>query len=289
MVPDRLPKRQPGTTEPDQEVRAVDLTPFRITDGRGLRLGDHPTKPPDGWDRDKAESRTRELNEQLLERQALLYADGRHKFLVVLQALDAGGKDGTIRNVFRGVNPSGVRVASFKKPSTEELSHDYLWRIHQRAPADGEMVIFNRSHYEDVLVVRVLDLVPEERWRRRYEHLVNFERMLTDEGTTIVKLFLHITKDEQRKRLQKRLDDPTKNWKFEMVDLENRARWDDYQSAFEEAIAHTATDFAPWYIVPANKKWFRNLVISEILVQTLDGLDLAFPAPMPGLDKVHIE
>jgi PPK2 family polyphosphate:nucleotide phosphotransferase len=267
----------------------MDLSPYRITDGDGFRLADHPTGSSDDWDRAGAELRTAELNQRLLERQELLYADGRHKFLVVLQALDAGGKDGTVRNVFRGVNPSGVRVASFKKPSDHELAHDYLWRIHQHAPANGEMVIFNRSHYEDVLVVRVLGLVPDERWRRRYKHIKHFERMLADEGTTIVKLFLNITKDEQRKRLQSRLDDPTKNWKFEMVDLENRKHWDAYQEAFEEAIARTATGFAPWYVVPADKKWFRNLVISEILVQTLDGLDLAYPPAMAGLEKIRID
>jgi PPK2 family polyphosphate:nucleotide phosphotransferase len=267
----------------------MDLAPFRIIDGRGFTLAGRTTDGADGWERPVAEDRTAELNGQLLELQELLYADARHKVLVVLQALDTGGKDGTIRNVFSGVNPTGVRVASFKKPTDVELSHDFLWRIHQHAPANGEIAIFNRSHYEDVLVTRVLDLVPEDRWRRRYDHIVDFERMLADEGTTIVKVFLHISHDEQRKRLQKRLDDPTKNWKFELVDIENRKHWDDYQLAFDDAIGRTATGFAPWYVVPADRKWFRNLVVSEILVQTIGNLDLAYPAPQPGLDHIVIE
>ncbi len=217
------------------------------------------------------------LNDRLEELQELLWAQGSERVLVVLQAMDAGGKDGTIRHVFDGVNPSGVKVASFKKPSEEELAHDYLWRIHSQVPADGELVIFNRSHYEDVLVVRVENLVPPERWQRRYEHIRNFEQMLADEGTTIVKLFLHISKDEQRERLQDRLDRPDKHWKFDPGDLGPRSKWDQYQEAFEVALARTSTESAPWYVIPANRKWYRNLVISEILVQTLESLDMTFP------------
>jgi PPK2 family polyphosphate:nucleotide phosphotransferase len=180
-------------------------------------------------------------------------------------------------------------VASFKAPTAPELAHDFLWRIHPQVPGDGEIVIFDRSHYEDVLIARVRQLVPKERWKARYDHIRHFERMLADEGTTIVKVFLHISKDEQRDRLQKRLDDPTKNWKFEIVDLENRKHWDEYQRAFDDAIGRTATGFAPWYVVPADRKWYRNLVVSEILVQTLSKLDLSYPPPDPGLDHITID
>ena len=202
--------------------------------------------------------------------------------------MDAGGKDGTIRHVFDGVNPSGVKVAAFKKPSENELSRDYLWRAHAQVPADGELVIFNRSHYEDVLVVRVLELVPDEQWKRRYDHIVDFEQMLSDEGTTIVKIYLHISKDEQKERLQARLDEPDKNWKFEVGDLETREHWDSYQEAFEDVLSKTSTSNSPWFIVPANRKWYRNIAVSEILVQTLEQLKMAYPEPEEGLDEIVV-
>jgi len=259
---------------------AFDIDQFRVSEGQDLDLaGWDPQKTP-GWDpEDKAgaKDRSRLLNDRLEELQELLWAQGTERVLVVLQAMDAGGKDGTIKHVFDGVNPSGVKVASFKKPSSEELAHDYLWRIHQDVPADGELVIFNRSHYEDVLVVRVEELVAEERWQRRYDHIRNFEQMLADEGTTIVKLFLHISKAEQRERLQDRLDRPEKHWKFDPADLGPRSKWNEYQKAFEDALARTSTESAPWYVIPANRKWYRNLAISEILVQTLEGLNMSFP------------
>ncbi len=259
---------------------AFDIDRFRVSPERALRLADWDPQQTPGWDpddKDGAKDRVDLLNDRLEELQELLWAQGSERVLVVLQAMDAGGKDGTIRHVFDGVNPSGVKVASFKKPSKEELAHDYLWRIHSQVPADGELVIFNRSHYEDVLVVRVENLVPPERWQRRYEHIRNFEQMLADEGTTIVKLFLHISKDEQRERLQDRLDRPDKHWKFDPGDLGPRSKWDQYQEAFEVALARTSTESAPWYVIPANRKWYRNLVISEILVQTLESLDMTFP------------
>ena len=181
-----------------------------------------------------------------------------------------------------------MRVAAFKKPNDDELAHDYLWRVHRHVPGDGELVIFNRSHYEDVLVVRVMDLVPKKRWSKRYDHIVNFEQMLADEGTTIVKIFLHISKNEQRERLQARLDEPEKNWKFDKGDLVPRARWDDYQEAFEDAITATSTDDAPWYVVPADRKWYRNLVISEIIIQTLEGLDMSYPEAEPDIANITI-
>ncbi len=242
---------------------------------------------PDG----KAEGRrlTAELNTELESLQETLWAEGKHKILVVLQAMDTGGKDGTIRHVFDGTNPQGVNVASFKKPTSEELAHDYLWRVHRHTPGSGEITIFNRSHYEDVLVVRVHDLVPPETWSRRYGHIDDFERRLADEGTTILKFFLHISKDEQKERLQARLDEPGKRWKFSRGDLAERAHWDAYQAAYEAVLSKTSTAWAPWYIVPADRKWYRNLVISSVLVETLRGLGMQVPAAEEGLDDIVIE
>ena len=229
------------------------------------------------------------LTTRLAELQHVMWAEGKHRLLVVLQAMDSGGKDGTIRRVFGPVNPQGVRVANFKAPSARELAHDYLWRIHRHTPGAGEIAVFNRSHYEDVLIVRVLDLVPEARWERRYEHIRAFEQLLADEGTTIVKFYLHISKDEQRERLQARLDDPTKNWKFNAGDLDHRALWDDYMKAFEAVLERTSTERAPWYVVPADRKWYRNLVVAQTLIETLERLDMKYPDPEPGLDQIVIE
>ncbi len=217
------------------------------------------------------------MNRELADLQRLFWADGRHALLVVLQAMDTGGKDGTIRNVFSGVNPQGVDVTGFGVPSTREADHDYLWRIHSRTPGKGRIAIFNRSHYEDVLVVRVNDLVPRDVWSRRYSHIRNFEAMLHDEGTTIVKIMLHISKDEQQERLQARLDDPAKNYKFDPNDLVVRKNWAHYMAAYEDAISKTSTEKAPWYVVPADRKWYRNLVVSQILIDTIKGLDLEYP------------
>ena len=228
------------------------------------------------------------LNEKLRDLQQMLYADGRHKVLVVLQGMDTSGKDGTIKHVFANVNPLGVKVANFKRPTTLELAHDYLWRVHAKTPGSGEITIFNRSHYEDVLVVRVHDIVPKDRWKRRYAHIVDFERMLADEGTRIVKFFLHISHDEQRQRLQERVDNPAKHWKFEHGDIDERAHWDAYQEAYCEALGRTSTDDAPWYIVPGDRKWFRNLVVSTVLVDTLNSLDLRYPPGPEGLDGMVI-
>jgi len=229
------------------------------------------------------------LNDRLEELQELLYAENKHKLLVVLQAMDSGGKDGTIRHVFDGVNPQGVKVASFKVPTEEELAHDYLWRVHQHTPGKGEIVIFNRSHYEDVLVVRVKNLAPDKVWRKRYDHINAFEKLLVDEGTTILKFYLHINLDEQKERFQARLDDPHKNWKFSLGDLKDRALWPDYMKAYEEMLSNTSTAYAPWYIVPANRKWYRNLVIGTVLVETLEGLKMRYPEPEDDLSDVVIE
>lgn len=229
------------------------------------------------------------LNGRLETLQELLFAEHRHKVLIVLQAMDTGGKDGTIRRVFDGVNPAGVRVVSFKAPTAEELDRDFLWRVHKGVPGRGEMVIFNRSHYEDVLVVRVHNLVPPEVWSKRYDQINEFERMLAENGTTILKFFLHIDLDEQKERLQARLDDPTKRWKFRLGDLSERQRWSEYMQAYEDMLNKTSTEYAPWYIVPANRKWFRDLVISSVLVDTLEGLEMKYPGPEENLDGVVIE
>ena len=268
-----------------------DIDRYRVKPGDKVRLDEIDTRATTFWDPDdkeEARSLLLELNTRLEALQELLWAQHKERVLVVLQAMDAGGKDGTIRRVFEGVDPSGVKVAAFKRPTEDELAHDYLWRVHRHVPGDGEMVIFNRSHYEDVLVVRVMDLVPEKRWKRRYEHIRNFEQMLVDEGTTIIKIFLHISKDEQRERLQARLDEPAKNWKFEEGDLVPRARWDDYQRAFEDAIVETSTEDAPWYVVPADRKWYRNLVVSQILIHTLEELEMSFPPASPNLADIII-
>ncbi len=240
-------------------------------------------------DKEKAQEDLAKLNDKLEELQELLYAEHKHRVLIVLQAMDTGGKDGVIRRVFDGVNPQGVRVASFKVPTAEELDHDYLWRVHKMTPGKGEIVIFNRSHYEDVLVVRVHGLVPEKVWKKRYDHINEFERLLANEGTTILKFFLHIDKDEQKQRLQARLDEPDKHWKFSLGDLEERKLWNQYMAAYEDVLNKTSTPWAPWYVIPANRKWYRDLVISTILVNTLKKLDMKYPEPKDDLSNVVIE
>jgi PPK2 family polyphosphate:nucleotide phosphotransferase len=255
---------------------------YRITTGKGFRLADWDPDDTSAVKGAKPEARAElaELRPRLDELQEKLYADGRHRVLVVLQGMDTSGKSGTIRRVFEGVDPSGVRAKAFKAPTPTELEHDFLWRVHPHVPGNGEVVIFDRSHYEDVLIVRVHDLVPAKRWKARYRHIREFERMLIDEGTTILKFFLHISSDEQRSRLQARLDDPAKHWKFRLADLDERKRWDDYTAAYEAAIAETATSKAPWYVVPANRKWHRDVVVCRTLVEALEGLDLRYP-PSP--------
>ncbi|MEZ4770568.1 MAG: polyphosphate kinase 2 family protein [Caldilineales bacterium] len=241
---------------------------------------------PDG--KSQAKKILKSLTARLEALQEVMWAEQKHKLLVILQGMDTAGKDGTIRHVFTGVNPQGVRVAGFKVPTPIELGHDYLWRVHRQTPCSGEIVIFNRSHYEDVLVVRVHELVSRERWSRRYEHINAFEKLLAEEGTTILKFYLHIDLDEQKSRLQARLDDPTKHWKFNVGDLKERALWPDYMAAYEDVLNRTSTLHAPWYIVPSNRKWLRNLVVSTVIVETLEGLAMQFPAPAESLDGVVI-
>jgi PPK2 family polyphosphate:nucleotide phosphotransferase len=254
----------------------IKLDAFRIAPGDKVHLDKIDPSGTPSYDGDKSGAKEviEQLTVQLDGLQERLYAGHKHSILIILQGMDTCGKDGTIEHVFEGVNPQGVRVANFKAPTPNELAHDYLWRVHREAPAKGEIAIFNRSHYEDVLVVRVHELVPEKVWQKRYKQINNFERTLTEEGTIILKFFLHISMDEQKQRLIDRLDEPEKHWKFNPDDLKERALWGDYQKAYEDAIEETSTEFAPWYIIPANRKWFRNLVIASILTKTLKDLDL---------------
>jgi PPK2 family polyphosphate:nucleotide phosphotransferase len=231
-------------------------------------------------------ARLAELVDRLAVLQNHLSAEASRALLLVLQGMDASGKDGTIRNVLTGVNPQGCRVVSFKEPTATDLAHDYLWRVHQVCPVRGELAIFNRSHYEDVVAARVRGFVPRAVWERRYEHICGFERMLADEGTAVVKVFLHVSYDEQGKRLQERLDDPEKRWKFRAGDLDDRRHWDDYVGAYEDAIRETSTPAAPWYVVPADHNWVRNLLVGEILVDALDRIDPQLPKPEPGLERI---
>lgn len=219
------------------------------------------------------------LTQELGSLQELLYAGKEHRVLIVLQAMDTGGKDGTIKRVFEGVNPQGVRVPGFGVPTRTELDHDYLWRVHQQVPVKGEMVIFNRSHYEDVLIVRVHELVPTEVWKARYDQINAFEKMLAQEGTTILKFFLHISPEEQKKRLAARLKDPTKQWKYNPGDVKERQLWTKYMQAYEDVLNKTSTEDAPWYLIPSDRKWYRDWVVSTVLVDTLKGLNMQYPEP----------
>jgi len=264
---------------------------YRVKPGSkvNLRKWDPEDREAFSGDKKQGQKALERLDQELDDLQYLLSIDRTHKLLVVLQGMDSSGKDGTIRHIFRGVNPQGVKVASFKVPSVEEAAHDYLWRIHQKAPANGEIVIFNRSHYEDVLVVRVHKLVPREVWSRRFEEINDFERMLSNEGTAILKFFLHIDKKEQEKRLEARVDDPKKHWKLSMSDAKERELWSDYQSAYEDVLSKTSTPWAPWYIIPSNTKWYRNWVIAAILVETLKSLRLHYPEPPKDLRAIQKE
>jgi PPK2 family polyphosphate:nucleotide phosphotransferase len=241
-----------------------------------------------GWKREHAEAEQAEYEATLTDLQARLWAEGKHALLIVLQGIDAAGKDGTIRHVMDAFNPQGCSVVGFKVPTPPEAGHDYLWRIHQHTPQKGSVVIFNRSHYESVLIVRVHDLVPESVWKRRYRQINDWERMLVDEGTTIVKFFLYIDRDEQKERFQERLDDPAKRWKFSLADLPERARWNDYIAAFEEVLLRTSTKEAPWFLIPANRKWFRNLAVAHVLGETLQRLDPQYPPAAPGIEDTVI-
>lgn len=230
-----------------------------------------------GAEKSEFDTQFRVLQDQLQDMQKMLYAQNKHRVLVVMQAMDTGGKDGCIKHVFSHIDPQGIHVRSFKKPSEEELSYDFLWRVHSKVPPRGQLVIFNRSHYEDIIAVRVKKLFPDEVWKRRQRHVVEFERMLAEEGTTIVKIFLHISKEEQKERLEARLQNPVKHWKFNPDDLADRKRWDDFMAAYEDVITKTSTGYAPWFVVPADRKWYRNLCVARIMVDTLAKLDMKLP------------
>jgi PPK2 family polyphosphate:nucleotide phosphotransferase len=262
------------------------VAPGSSVDLRALDPADTSAGP---GDKETTQLTLFDLAERLAELQNRLWARNDQSVLVILQGIDTSGKGGTVKRVFGAVNPAGLRVTSFKAPTVTELDRDYLWRVHAQVPAGGEIGVFDRSHYEDVLAVRVMGLAPEEVWRRRFDHINGFEKMLVDEGTTVVKLLLHISKAEQAKRLQARLDDPAKWWKFRVSDLDARAQWDDYEAAFAETIERTSTEHAPWYVIPADKKWYRDWAVATIMIATLEGLDLSWPEPTDDLDGVVIE
>jgi len=256
---------------------------WRVPPGRKVSLDDFDPASTSGSPGDRAatESDLPVLQSRLQELQDRLWAEGRRALLVVLQGLDAAGKDGTIKHVFSGVNPQGARVASFKEPTHEELSYDFLWRVHRQVPRAGEIGIFNRSHYEDVLVARVDKLVDARVWSARFEDINAFERLLAHGGTTVVKFFLHISYEEQGRRLQERLERPDKRWKLNRTDFTERAHWDRYRTAYADALTKTSTETAPWYVIPSDHKWFRNWAVSKTLVAALDAMDPRYPEPPP--------
>ena len=258
--------------DPDDKLRLPKLDP-------GYK-GDHESE-------EAAKQETEHYRVKLAHQQALLYAQRKHSVLVVLQALDAGGKDGTVNHVFSALNPQGTTVVGFKQPTPAELAHDFLWRVHPHAPGRGEVAIFNRSHYEDVLVTRVHKLIDKETWAARYKRIREFEAWLAGNGTTILKFFLNISKEEQLARFAERLEDPKRNWKISETDYTERALWDDYTLAFEDAISATSTREAPWYVIPSNHKWFRNLAVSQIMADTMEALGMAFPKPSVDLAEIR--
>ena len=264
--------------------------PIVVTPGEQVRLSEYDARYVEGdIDKKRAKVHTSENALALADLGYRLYAENRRSILLVLQGMDTSGKDGTIRSIMHGLNPQSCRVTSFKKPSEEELDHDFLWRIHKAVPRRGNIGIFNRSHYEDVLIVRVHNLVPPAVWQKRYEFINQFERTLSSDDTTIVKCFLHISKEEQRERLQSRLDNPNKRWKFSRGDLAERKLWDQYQEAYEVALTECSTSAAPWYIIPSDRKWYRNLMVSEVLRKTLENMNPRFPAEEGDLDGIQVE
>ena len=265
-------------------------SPYLVKPGKKFKLSKRSTDDKGPFNHsDDAMAPTEKNRKRLDDLQEKLYAEGKHALLVVFQAMDCGGKDGAIDFVFSGVNPQGCQVTSFKVPTPLEKAHDFLWREHAAAPPKGMIGIFNRSHYESVLVERVHKLVPEKVWKRRYEHINAMEKLLADEGTTILKFFLHISKEEQKERLEARLKDPEKNWKFNAGDLEERKLWSQYQAAYQDAIERCSTEYAPWYVVPADRKWFRNWVLSDVIVRTLERLKMKYPPAAPGIRKIKVK
>ncbi len=267
----------------------IDTSKYLVKPGETADLKKWKTDDDGGHDKSDAISWTHTAVKKLLAKQEVLYADGRTSLLVIFQAMDTGGKDSTIRRVIGHLNPDGCRVISFKSPTPRELNHDFLWRVHQHVPAKGFITVFNRSHYEDVLIARVKNLVPEDIWSKRFDHINNFEKLLVDEGTVVVKLFLHISKSYQKQRLQRRLDKPDKQWKFFPEDLEERKYWDDYQAAYVDALTRCNTPEAPWYVIPAEKRWFRDALVAQILREKMEAMDLRYPKPDFDPKKIKIE
>ena len=263
------------------------LEEFRIPPGRRVRLADFDTGFKGKHSKSHGVRKTGELCVKMGELQQKLFAERKRSLLICLQALDAGGKDGVIKHVIGSMNPEGCDVANFKEPTPEELSHDFLWRVEAKTPRRGEVTIFNRSHYEDVLIVRVHKLVPKEVWSKRYEHINDFERLQVESGTRILKFFLNISKEEQLRRFEQRLDDPTKRWKISEADYSEREYWDDYVRAYEDALAKCNTTDAPWFVIPADHKWFRDLAISEIIVDTLESMKIQVPKPTVNIEEIR--
>lgn len=262
--------------------------PLTFKPGKRISLADFDTRYRGGWDKESALKRIAENAARTADLAYRLYAEDKRSVLLVLQGMDTAGKDGTIRTVMKGVNPQSCQVVPFKQPSSLELDHDFLWRIHNAMPRRGNIGIFNRSHYEDVLVVRVHNLVPTAVWQQRYERINDFERIVTDGRVSIIKCFLHISKEQQKVRLRARLDNPDKRWKFSKNDLDERLLWDHYQAAYEEALHRCNTEFAPWHIIPSDRKWYRNLMVSELMRKTLEHLDPQFPPCEEGLGSVEV-
>jgi len=261
---------------------------FRVAPGSTVRLNDFdPAYADEADSKKKAPAALAELNKRVNELQFKLYAEGKRSLLLCFQAPDAGGKDGVIRNVIGPINPQGCRVVSFKEPSSLERAHNYLWRIERETPRQGEIAVFNRSHYEDVLIVAVHNLVPEEVWSKRHSEINDFERRLAASGTRILKFFLNISKEEQLERFKDRLDDPSRHWKISEADYSERGHWDAYQAAYEDALTKCSTEEAPWFVIPSNRKWFRNLAVARIIVETLEAMDLQIPEPTVDIDEIR--
>ncbi len=264
------------------------LESLKVDPGKPARIAHRDPRDTLGLEKDEAKDRLERLHGKLAPLHTRLFAEGKRSLLLVLQGLDASGKDGVVRSVFTGVNPQGCHVVSFRAPSSTELAHDYLWRVREVLPARGDIGIFNRSHYEDIVAVRMLQLAPEEVWKRRPDHIREFERQLTDEGTTIVKVFLNVSKDEQQVRLQERVDNPEKRWKFKLADLKVRELFDGYVAAWEDAITQTSTEWAPWYVVPADRNWVKAVAVAELLVAALEKMDPKLPDAEPGVEGLKI-
>jgi PPK2 family polyphosphate:nucleotide phosphotransferase len=266
----------------------MDIDHFKVQPGKSVKLKDWDPENTIGADKEKAREALARNVEELSELQYLLYAENSRALLVILQGMDTSGKDGVIRDVFSRLNPQGCKVTSFKAPSAEELDHDFLWRVYQVLPAKGDIGVFNRSHYEDVLIVRVHSLISKDIWAARYDQINAFEKLIHQNGITILKFFLHISKDEQKERLKSRLENPQKNWKLSRTDFEERKLWNDYMKAYEDALEKCSTAAAPWYIIPANKKWYRNWLVSEILLSTLRNLKMKWPKSSLNLSKIKL-